>query len=115
MEFIHDLFSYNIISESYSTQGRKCGQDKNPYFKISHAPTVAEGEAYFVSVKHNFSESYSIPELTATYKKTNKYESGIFKHTRSGKLDVEETPHIGGRAKPNIQDKYNPFPKTLPV
>ena len=40
--------------------------------------------------------------------------SVIFKHTRSGKLDVEYASHIEGCVKPNIQEKYNHIPKIPP-
>ena len=45
----------------------------------------------------------------------NKFLSGIFKWTRSVKLDVEEYPHIEGFVKPNIQEKYTLTTKTSPL
>ena len=53
--------------------------------------------------------------FTATYKNMNKFESGIFKCTQSGKIYVEEDPRIEGSVNPNIQDKYNLTTKTSPV
>ena len=75
----------------------------NPYFKISHVPPVAEKEAKFVMVKYIFSMWFSIPIFTATYKYIKYFASEIFKHTRSGKPDVDEAPHIEVCVNTNIQ------------
>ena len=53
--------------------------------------------------------------FTATYKNINRFMSEIFKHTRSGKPYFEEALRIEGCMDTNIQDKYNPTPRTLPV
>ena len=83
----------------------------NQHFKNTRASPVAENEADFVPVKHDFSKCFSIPVFTATYKNIKKLSSEIFKHTRSGKPDAEEAPHIEGFANTNIQDNYNLTPK----
>ena len=44
-----------------------------------------------------------------------KFVSKIFKRTRSGKPDVEDTSHIGRCVNPNIQKKYNLNHKTSSV
>ena len=66
-------------------------------------------------VKHYFSICFSIPVLTSTYNNIKKFFGDIFKHTRSGKPDVEESPRIEGCVNKNIKEKYNLAPKTLPV
>ena len=53
--------------------------------------------------------------FTSTYKNTKKFGIEILKRNRSGKLDVEKYPCIEGFSNPNIQERYNLAPKTLPV
>ena len=55
------------------------------------------------------------PVFTSTYKNMKNFVSEIFKHTRSGKLDVEEASHIEVCVKPNIKQKYDLTTKTSPV
>ena len=83
----------------------------NPYFKNSRVPPVAENKAGFVLVKHIFSICFSIPVFTSTYKNIKNFESEIFKHTISGKPDVEEATCTEGFAKTNIKDNCNLTPK----
>ena len=53
--------------------------------------------------------------FTSTYKNIKKLTIEIFKHTISGKLDMEEAPCMEGCVNPNIQEKQKITPKTLPV
>ena len=84
----------------------------NPYFKNYCTPSVVEDEAEFVPSKHIFSIFYSIPTFTEIYKNMKKFASGISKHTRRGKLDVDKAPCIEVCVNPKIKEKYSLTNKT---
>ena len=44
-----------------------------------------------------------------------KFSGGIFKHARSGNLDVEEDLRIEGCSNQDINDKYRSTPQNAPV
>ena len=77
----------------------------NQHFKNTRASPVAENEADFVPVKHDFSKCFSIPVFTATYKNIKKLESVILKHTRLGKPYAEYSPHLEVCVNTIINDK----------
>ena len=84
----------------------------NPYFKNTHAPYVAENEAEFVMVKHNFPIWFSILVTTATYKNIKKFVNKISRRTISGKQYAEDALRVEGCVNINIQEKDNLFPQT---
>ena len=53
--------------------------------------------------------------FTENYKNIKKFASEIFKHTRPGKSDVEETRLIERCVNPKIQEKYNLPSKISPA
>ena len=91
------------------------GKTTNIYL-INHCGlSVAEDEAEFVMVKHNFSILFSIHVFTSSYKKTKKFSCEILKCTKPGESDTEENQRIKGCMDPNIHEKYNIIPKTSPL
>ena len=76
----------------------------NPYFKSPWNPYAAENEAEFVLARYFFNK-IQYPCVHTNLKNMKKFVSEIFKHTRSGKPDVEEASHNKGHVIPKIQEK----------
>ena len=73
----------------------------NPYFKNSRILPVVENEAQFVLVKYIFN-MLKYPCVHGKLQNIKKFSNEIFKRTRSGKQNLEESSRIEGCVNTNI-------------
>ena len=79
----------------------------NARFKTVRAPTIWEADAKFVPVKYGFSKyKFDIPVLGAVFERVSRWENGMSKKKKNGKVEMESNTIESGCVDPKLIAKY---------
>jgi hypothetical protein len=78
----------------------------NPTFRIPRAPTIDEGSAEHVPVKHNFSIHFDRPAFTGTVNIPLQYSNGTLKKNKNGTVKTEKVVRKKGTMDPKFKKNH---------
>ena len=78
----------------------------NPSFSIARAPTLSAAEARFNPVKHNFNETFEVPNFSGVYHKYEQTRRKTLKRDHKGNPVTVETTRTTGRVKEDFKQKH---------